>query len=336
MPCYQPTRVLKRKDDLRWDLDHRHLFPGESVFNVPCRDCLGCRRADARHWSIRCFHESLSHTADWTQPITEITTELPNSSVITLTYNDEHLPKDGALRHDDFTRFMKRLRNHRTRKTNNPDKVRFFMCGEYGGKTARPHFHAIIYGHSFDDQYSEQSRDGQRNNMSFELDHLWQQKAPGNSHPSQIGRATVDNFSFAGAAYVAGYVAKKSSADIPPGPMEELTDTLTGNVRYVPIAPEYRVMSVKDGLAHKWLTKNRLANLLRLYETDSIQISKWSFPCPRYYDTLLERYRPELMHEIKQKRALATTEYHAEWTQERCSAAEAIALSDLQLRRDSL
>ena len=42
---------------------------------------------------------------------------------------------------------MKRLR-----KKLHPLKIRFFHCGEYGDKTRRPHYHALIFGYSFPDR----------------------------------------------------------------------------------------------------------------------------------------------------------------------------------------
>ena len=60
---------------------------------------------------------------------------------MTLTYDNEHLPEDGNLHKDDFQKFMKRLR-----KAIEPHKVRYFMCGEYGGKYGRCHFHCVLFG----------------------------------------------------------------------------------------------------------------------------------------------------------------------------------------------
>lgn len=55
-----------------------------------------------------------------------------------------------TLRKRDFQLFMKVLR----RRTG--QKVRYFAAGEYGDKTFRPHYHAIIFGLHLDDlQLSE-------------------------------------------------------------------------------------------------------------------------------------------------------------------------------------
>ncbi len=334
MPCYQPTRVLSdRQQTLQWGKDWRNLYDGESVVNIPCRKCIGCQEGQKRDWSVRCFHEALMHSHHWTDPDTKITTEIPNSSIVTLTYNDEHLPADGCLHHEDFQRFMKRLRKRRSDQADTRP-VRYFMCGEYGGKSLRSHFHAIIFGESFDDRYSV-VEGNKTHQMSYELDSLWTQSSHGRP-PSNMGRATVDSFSFAGAAYVAGYVAKKITSG-QNGPME---DTFSPDgVRVIrPIAAEYRKMSTGrvsgSGLGGPWILKPE--NLAAVYSEDCVKISNWTFHPPRYYDTLFKRTDPLLWADILENRLDGQSKTAEEWSPERCASAELLALSNLQLRRDSL
>ncbi len=341
MPCYNPTRVLMDGDhriqfarDWRW----ASYLNGETTANLPCRNCIGCNMATQREWSVRCFHEAQLHAADWQDPETQITTQIPNSSVITLTYNDEHLPESGLLQHDDFQRFMKRLKQRRKqRKDLRP--IRSFMCGEYGGKTSRPHYHAIIFGETFDDRYLAASLDGQHNEMSYELDSLWSQRAPGATETSNIGRATVDTFTFAGAAYVAGYVAKKAITEGKHlGPFKTVRTRIDPGenprwkTQFIPIAPEYRRMT--PGLGRDWILK--WSNLERVYSQDCVKISEWTFHPPKYYDKLVEERRPDLMADIRLNRRDGMSKAAEEWTPARCAAAEQIQLDALQQRRDSL
>lgn len=348
MPCFHPSRVLRENGHLEFSKDWRHAehFEGQ-VVNLGCRDCVGCNQATQREWSVRAFHEAQLHNEHWRDPDSGITTEIPSSSVITLTFDEEHLPADGLLDHKIFQRFMKRLRIRRQRLhakiglAGTAKPIRFFMCGEYGGKTFRPHFHSIIFGESFSDQYTEQSLDGQINKMSYELDTLWSEPAFEGAPPTKIGRATVDSFTFAGAAYVAGYIAKASSTGGLQGPIAEIVDQFTGETTYRPLAPEYRKMSNRapekgapGGLGGKWLLQPQ--NLERVYSSDSIQISTWHFHPPRYYDVLLKKADRALWQDVRLRR-LDGAEQNAEtWSPERCSAAEKIALSELQQRRDSL
>lgn len=62
------------------------------------------------------------------------------SSFYTLTYRDGDLPKSGQLDRTEFTKFWKRLRA----EVKSP--LRYFGCGEYGERSHRPHYHAIIFG----------------------------------------------------------------------------------------------------------------------------------------------------------------------------------------------
>lgn len=102
------------------------------------------------------------------------------SSFVTLTYRDEALPPRSTLvpRHTQL--WLKSLRKAADAA------LRFYLVGEYGDKTQRPHYHAIIYGLP---PYSP----------------LFQQTwKKGNVH---VGELTPDS-----AQYVAGYVVKKMTS----------------------------------------------------------------------------------------------------------------------------
>lgn len=64
------------------------------------------------------------------------------NAFVTLTYRDDVCPE--TLNYKDFSNFLKRLRKSLTGK-----KIRFFACGEYGTKSGRAHWHALIFGHQF-------------------------------------------------------------------------------------------------------------------------------------------------------------------------------------------
>lgn len=100
-----------------------------SYLYVPCGQCIACRLNYAKFWSIRMMQELRKHDS---------------ACFVTLTYDDEHVPSDFRLHKDDLQKFWKRLRKER--------KVRYFCCGEYGDQFHRPHYHAIIYGVSPQEQ----------------------------------------------------------------------------------------------------------------------------------------------------------------------------------------
>jgi hypothetical protein len=67
--------------------------------------------------------------------------EHEQTDFVTLTYNEDTCPDHLATEH--FDKFIKRLRK------STPTPVRYFCCGEYGGKTGRPHWHVLLFGHRF-------------------------------------------------------------------------------------------------------------------------------------------------------------------------------------------
>lgn len=91
---------------------------------VPCGKCPHCRKQRANEWATRLLHESFSHD---------------KSAFVTLTYDDRYAPASVSKR--ALQLFFKRLRKRL------PDReIKYYACGEYGEKTGRPHYHAIIFG----------------------------------------------------------------------------------------------------------------------------------------------------------------------------------------------
>ncbi len=93
--------------------------------NVRCKQCLNCRITKQSALSLRA--------------LLEFQTTL-SGEFWTLTFADA--PENGDYK--PFSKFLKRYRiyNHRE---GNQLPIRFLACGEYGGKTGRFHYHALIY-----------------------------------------------------------------------------------------------------------------------------------------------------------------------------------------------
>nr|QJB19871.1 MAG: replication initiator protein [Microvirus sp.] len=92
----------------------------------PCGKCISCRASKAKEWAQRLKNEQ----SEWTR-----------EGFLTLTYDDDHIPKLGHLEKGELSQFFKRLRFHLGDK-----KIKYFACGEYGSQTWRPHYHAIVFG----------------------------------------------------------------------------------------------------------------------------------------------------------------------------------------------
>ena len=122
---------------------------GKNYITVPCRKCMGCRIQKRNYYSMLARFESFSYYQ-----------KNLDSSFVTLTYDDEHLPSNGSLSIEESKKFVKRLREHLSR-TDFPNKevisfgrkvrvpdFKFYIAGEYGSdkKTFRPHYHIILFG----------------------------------------------------------------------------------------------------------------------------------------------------------------------------------------------
>lgn len=103
------------------------------------------------------------------------------SSFATLTYADENLPEGGSLVPRDMQLWLKRLRKE-------VGPLRYFLVGEYGDQTWRPHYHAALFGVGPE--------------MALEVQNTW-----------GLGHTMLGTLNEQSAAYVAGYVTKKMTSE---------------------------------------------------------------------------------------------------------------------------
>lgn len=258
MACNAPLVAWKKRD--RTALGVRavtfRLSEGYSDLpvNVPCGKCAGCRMGKAREWAVRCTHEA----AMWKENV-----------FVTLTYDNEHVPKCGqleTLRKEDFVNFMKRLRKVK-------EGVRFLQAGEYG-RLGRPHHHVLLFNCDFEDKTLWRTSAKYRVYRSRILEELWSK-----------GHVEFGSVTFESAGYVAKYTLKKDSV------------ALAGRV------PEYLTMSrggrKAGGIGKGWIDKF----YSDVYPNDELVLAggKVMKP-PRYYDDQVVLVDPELMKVIKQRR----------------------------------
>lgn len=282
----------------------REALAEEGPFELPCGGCIGCRLKKSREWAIRCYHEAQMHD---------------DNSYVTFTYDDDHLPLAGSLRHRDWQLFMKRFRKKR-------GHTRFFMCGEYGEKRWRPHFHAILFGQDFADKcFYKYNKQGDPLFTSATLDSIWQQGA------CYLGAAT-----FTSAAYVARYIMKKQTgknAESHYRLAEPVICPETGEVIEA-LKPEYCRSSQTGplkGLGYTWLRKFKRD----VFPCDFVVVEGRKFPIPRYYEKVLTEEDPEIMDEIKHLRYLRSVEDRENQTPERLAVREQVKKAQTsQLRRD--
>lgn len=205
-----------------------------------------------------------------------------NNTFLTLTYDDKNLG-DGRLHYEDFQKFMKRLRDnvyHQTiKETSNwhsldPEtqknlqklkKVGFFVTGEYGDATKRPHWHAIVFNwRPATPTYHYTSKSGHKVYKCETLDKLWPH-----------GFAEFGDVTFESAGYVARYAAKKLAHG------EEVS-------KFEPISKKSNHQAIGKTFLEKFW-KDVFQNGECLINTDSgIQ----RVPIPRYYEKWLQKYHP--------------------------------------------
>lgn len=228
---------------------------------------------------MRCMHEASCHE---------------QNCFITLTYEDEKLPKDLSLNKRHWQLFMKKLR-----KNENGKKIRYYHCGEYGEETQRPHYHALIFGHDFEDKRFYKRT--QRNEILYTsetLERVW-----------GLGFCPIGSISFESAAYVARYQLKKRTG---PGARQH----------YQGREPEYATMSRGGtgglgGIGQTWL--NKWAH--DVYPHDYVVVNGKKVKPPKFYDSKLPE---DWLEEIKQIRKERELEHEWNNTDERLAVREFI------------
>lgn len=91
-----------------------------------CGQCKPCLLNRKRLWTGRLMLEYQKHQSAF---------------FVTLTYDKEHLPCDGSVSVQHAQRYLKRLRT-----AIYPRKLRYYMVGEYGEVSKRPHYHLALFG----------------------------------------------------------------------------------------------------------------------------------------------------------------------------------------------
>lgn len=279
MPCNKPIYLSKtkrgykfdgQKTGIEWEWE-RKTYKGD-MLKVPCGKCIGCRLDYSRDWANRCYLESLSSK---------------NNYFMTLTYNNENIPKTTdinqverpTLNKQDLVKFLKRLRITWQRKYNNK-KIRFFACGEYGSKYARPHYHIIIFNIEIKELKYQTTIRNNNYYINKEIEKIWGK-----------GFVSISRFTRETAEYTAKYMLKKVKG----AEARKFYENLN-------IVPEYTTMSKQPGIGAEWFNKNTK----RIWEQDSIPtLKKGKYKLqklPKFYDNKLKKINPERFEKIKEIR----------------------------------
>lgn len=257
MGCTSPRTVGFAADGKTIVWSQKKRSKEYAAVQLPCSKCLQCRLDYARGWAIRCVHEAQMHN---------------ETSFITLTYDDQKLASKKLI-YEDFQLFMKKLRKQRQ----NP--IGYFVTGEYGEKTKRPHWHALLFGYRPRDAEYKYSNDrGDKCFSSKLLSTTW-----GNGI-AEFGDVTIHS-----AGYCARYAAKK------------LVHGKDQDHDFHPISKK----SSKHAIGKKWLEKYYAdvfnEGVVRLRDGSTASI-------PRYYEKWLQKEMPELWLDYVTKTKIKNTE----------------------------
>lgn len=302
MVCYGPLTAYRSKDvgasGKRGITFQRNASHSAVAIKLPCGQCTGCRLERSRQWAMRCMHEKQLHE---------------ESCFITLTYDDDALPKGGTLVKRDLQLFMKRLR--KLWSAYDGRTVRFYACGEYGERFGRPHYHAILFGCDFPDRkFFKRNARGEALYTSETLGKLW-----------PCGHNSLGAVTFDSAAYVARYVMKKVTGDV----AEDYYTSIDADGVVYNRVPEFTNMSRRPGIGSEWFARFGK----KAYEFDSVVMNGKEVRPPRYYDGLYEVVDARRLEVLKRKRRRKALSHKEDQTSRRLRVREIVTESKLKLSK---
>ena len=251
---------------------------------LPCGKCLPCLQRKRLDWSFRLKQEKLISD---------------NSRFVTLTYSPQKLPINGKIDKRTIQLYLKRLR-----VTNK--KMKYYFVGEYGSKTKRPHYHAILFNVT-DQSISNEWRDVATN------------EALGFTYSGDVTDASIH--------YVTGYVLKKYDfIDSKSGRLKSWQYELDKNTgEYI----EYDANDLKPfALMSKGLGKIYLKHATQFHKsnfTKQTNFNNQKLRIPRYYyeriftkaeleilslsDDIKKQYEKKDLCELRSKRQLTLNKF---------------------------
>lgn len=270
-------------------LTYEDLIYRKDVMLIPCGQCIGCKIQKRQDWATRIEMEAKT----W-----------PKESVwfVTLTYDNEHIPGvnhetgevvrgamylrrkkepelavNQTLWYEDIQNFLKRLRKAYS------GQLRYFVAGEYGEKTGRPHYHMILFGYQPEKlkPYSKVKPDEYM--VDSRITRCW-----------GLGIHNLINPTQGGYSYVAGYVTKKFD--------DETLEHIKNGLR-----PPFAQMSRDPGLGYKYYQEHKD----EIWKKGYIQLDNGKrASIPRYFQEMQRIEDPRILWELKkqnQQRAIDKT-----------------------------
>lgn len=266
MPCFYPLQgFFSVRDD-----GTKEYTLSKSATDAFRFDALSKRDDSFAVPCGRCIGCRLERSRQWAVRMMHEAKMHDDTCFLTLTYDDNHLPIDGSLSKRAVQLFLKRLRQRFSDR-----KIRFFACGEYGEQFQRPHYHLCLFGIDFSDKVFYTRRNGNNYFNSAVVSVLW-----------PFGFNVISDLTFDSAAYVARYCTKIISG-------------ACADEHYRGRQREFALMSRRPGIGMPWLEKYGLTDA---WQHDEVVVNGIACKPPRYYDTKLEQFDPELYARVKDAR----------------------------------
>lgn len=108
-------------------------YKSKYTMDVPCGKCPECIKTKINNWLFR-MDKELERSS--------------NPLFVTLTYDEKNLIQTheeckGTLCRRDMQLFLKKLRHEQIKKST--QKLTYYLCGEYGSRKRRPHYHICLF-----------------------------------------------------------------------------------------------------------------------------------------------------------------------------------------------
>lgn len=249
------------------------------MYHVPCGKCIPCITKRRNDWTFRIKKElekaysmvflTLTYT-DESIPLINEKGDIYRAYEIPMNDRYAYLP---SLNKKDVQKWLKKLR--KLDQDNQNSKLKYYIVGEYGDKTGRPHYHAIMWNYSikqensFEEKWSFDDKDHKKKYKLGNLD--WGQVTPASIH------------------YVTGYVMnQKKDNDIQ--------------------MPQFAIMS--KGVGKSYIEDNKYYHAGKTMESEGnffVKNDGYKQSIPRYYKDMVfsikkrEKYNEKVFEYVKKK-----------------------------------
>lgn len=304
-PKYGQYRILgsaTRFKNLVDDFDPKAVDPSTGEYyeglRIPCGRCVGCLLDRSRDMATRIVCESMDYPEDsnWFVTLTYADDDSQVNRYRVSRNDQDALILDKrhvqlffkSLREGYERKFGRRLYDVPTYYDESVDReielgTRFYMAGEYGENTFRPHYHVCLMNTPLPDIYQfGKTALGMPLYRSPWLESLW-----------KFGHVTIGKLTYQSAAYVARYCMKKAG-----GYTKEQYESIG-------LSPEFTNCSRRPGIGFLYCIKNGV----HIFENDSIVLPSVSKDqknvqtIPRYFDKKFAEIDPLTVAKVKSKRA---------------------------------